>query len=307
MKHIQKEYQQSFLLEPTKLQRLVSKIHERLADHPSTACNDNFEVFLAGNRREEMGTLDDVLALDNSRKQKIERLVVVCSASAPGAMRPEHEVQVDFGSPRTGGPPSNSTTRVVAVSVRSDAGAWASRALSEVEEQVERTWIHYSIGYLTILVVLLVAALIVVALSPFVSLNTEAPLANGLWLRSSDANRVEAMLGDHPILTDENLREIATMQLRNVLGLPRRPRSISSNQLTRTLFLVVPISVVVGCFLVLLANCYPSAVFLWGDEVERYANVLQRRRVLWSAIVGITVVGVLSKLLFEGLTNSFPK
>ncbi len=36
MKHIDKGYQQSFLLERTKLTRLVDKIHERLADHTNT-------------------------------------------------------------------------------------------------------------------------------------------------------------------------------------------------------------------------------------------------------------------------------
>jgi hypothetical protein len=54
MKHIHNEYQQPFLLEPTKLNRLVGKIHERLADHPNSTLYDRFEVFLSGSRREEM-------------------------------------------------------------------------------------------------------------------------------------------------------------------------------------------------------------------------------------------------------------
>jgi hypothetical protein len=140
MKHIHKEYYQPFLLEPTKLNRLVGKIHERLADHTNVASHDSFEVFLTASRREEMTTADDVLALDNSRKHEIERLVVVCSASTPDAVRPEHEEQIDFGYPRPSSTPPNSNVPLVAISVRSDAGAWADRTLSEVEEQVERTW-----------------------------------------------------------------------------------------------------------------------------------------------------------------------
>lgn len=87
---------QPFLLEPTKLGRLVDKIHERLGDHQNIRLHDTFEVFLTGNRCEERTALDEVLALDNSRKHKITRLIVTCSASPPGAARPEHEVQVDF-------------------------------------------------------------------------------------------------------------------------------------------------------------------------------------------------------------------
>ena len=139
---IHKEYEQAFLLEPTKLTRIIGKVHERLADHVNTATQCSFEVYLTGNRREEMSTVEEVLELDNSPKQKITRLVATCSASTVGAARPEHEVRVDFAGPPavpTAGP---SRKKVVSINVRSDAGAWASRALSEVEEQVERTWIR---------------------------------------------------------------------------------------------------------------------------------------------------------------------
>jgi hypothetical protein len=99
MKQVYKEYTRAFLLEPTKLTRIIDKIHERLADQQNVTTRDHFEVFLKGDRREEMTTLDEVLALENSRKHKIKRLVVASFASTPGAARPEHEVQVDFGSP----------------------------------------------------------------------------------------------------------------------------------------------------------------------------------------------------------------
>jgi hypothetical protein len=305
MKHIHKEYQRPFLLEPTKLNRLVGKIHERLADHTNGTVYDRFEVFLAGSRREEMTTVDDVLALDNSRKHKIERLVIVCSASTPGAARPEHEVQIDFGYPRPSGPAPNSNTKLVAVSVRSDDNAWASRTLSEVEEQAERTWIHYSwpIGSLVVLIVLLSVVLFVLTL-PFIPLRLGTSPAT-LWLMSSDFDRIDAMLRDHSTLTDEDLREIATIQLRNVLGPRRPPHSIPLSQLTRTLSLAVPLIVVFACVLVLV-SCYPGAVFLWGDEVERYNNTLQRRKILWNIILGVTVVGVLSRFFFEGLSYWLP-
>jgi hypothetical protein len=308
MKHIHKEYQQSFLLEPTKLNRLVGKIHERLADHANSASHDSFEVFLTGSRREEMTKADDVLALDNSRKHRIERLVISCSASTPNAVRPEHEVQIDFGYPKVGSTPPNSNAKLVAISVRSDAGAWASRTLSEVEEQVERTWIHHSrpVGSLIVLIVLLPVMLILLTF-PLIPLRfADIPGAPTLWLKNSDVDRIEAMLRDRPTLTDENLREIATMQLRNVFELPRVSRSIPANRATRILFLVVPLLVVFACLLILV-RCYPSAVFLWGDEVERYAKTVQRRKIIWNLIVGLTVVGVLSKFIFEGLSYWLPR
>ena len=106
MIHLHKEYQKSFLVEPTKLRRLVDKIHERLEDHRNATLHDTFEVFFTGDRREEMTELDDVLELDNSSRHKITRLAITCSASSQGAARSDQEVQVDFGRPKptsTGG------------------------------------------------------------------------------------------------------------------------------------------------------------------------------------------------------------
>jgi hypothetical protein len=304
---IHKEYEQPFVLEPTKFTRLVDIIHDRLADHPRTAVGDSFEAFFNGDRHEEIPTLNEVLALDNSRKHKIERLVVLCSGTTTGAPRPEHEIQVDFGYPKPNKTSTRNTTKAIAITVRSDAGAWASRTLAELEEQVERTRFAQTrhITALVILAILLSVTVIVLILSPFLSIRRAS--ADTWWLNNTDAARIEQMLKEQPVLTDEQLREISTMQLRNIVGFPRPQNSTRTNELARVLFLVVPLSVVVVCIFVLLITCYPTAVFLWGDEVERYANILQRRKLLWNIIVGVTVVGVLSKFFFEGLASWFPR
>lgn len=301
MIHVHKEYQQAFLLEPTKLGRLIDKIHERLGDHQHTALHDSFEVFLTGNRREEMTRTDDVLALDNSRRHRIARLAITCSASSLSAGRPEHEVQVDFARPKptsTGG-----STNIVAISVRSDAGGWASRTLAEVEEQVERNWLNNG-RPVVILIGLLLVALLLLA-SPFVSLRF--PPSSSWWLTDSNLDRIEVMLAHRSTLTDEDLREISTMELRNILDQRRPTRSARENQTRQTLFLAVPLSVVAGCIVILLATCYPRAVFLWGDEVKRYASIVDRRKTIWGIIIAVTVVGVSSRFFFEDVSSWLPR
>src|SRR5688572_1040874 len=72
MKQVHKEYEQPFLLEPTKLLRLVDTCHEQLRlQGPAKLCDD-FEVFLSGNQRIELKSVDEVLALENSRRRAIE-------------------------------------------------------------------------------------------------------------------------------------------------------------------------------------------------------------------------------------------
>ena len=301
MIHVHKEYQQAFLVEPTKLGRLVDKIHERLADHKNTTLHDQFEVFFTGNRREEMTNLDDVLALDNSRKHRIIRLAMACAASSSGAARSEHEVQVDFARPK----PStrdNTATTVVAISVRSDASGWANRTLAEVEEQVERNWVHQT-RPVVVLVGLLLVALLLLA-SQFVSLRST--LDSSWWLTGADLERIEVMLTQRPKLTDEDLREVSTMQLRNILDELKPASATKETRMWRTLFLAGPLLVVVVCIVILLVACYPKAVFLWGDEVKRYASTLDMRKTIWGIIIGVTLVGLSSRFFFEGVSSWLP-
>jgi hypothetical protein len=303
VKQIHKEYEHPFLLEPTKLTRILDRIHERLDEHKDTTKRDHFEVFMRGGRSEEMAKAEDVLALENSRRYKIERLLIVCSATTEGSTRPEHEVQVDYGVPKAR-LPTVTAGKMITVSVRSDAAGWASRTLSDIEEQVERTWLRHT-GILLALLGLTLCALGVFA-SQFVRLQPQRHIATVHWLQSTDIDRVGQMLSSGRTLTDEEVREVTTMQLRNVV-LDQGPEEPPPKGQARKLVLFgIPLLLVVGCSLTLLATGYPQVVFLWGDEIERHANRLQRRRVIWGIIVSLLVVGVLSKLFYEGVASWIP-
>lgn len=299
MNQTMKEYPQAFLLEPTKLNRILDTIHQRLADH-SIAIHDSFGVSLTGGRHEDLPALNQVLALDNSRRYKITRLVILCSVSTNNAPRPEHEVQVDFASPKPTG--TSGTTRVVVVTVRSDNAGWAARALSEVEEQVERTWLPHA-RPLVVLSSLLLAVLVLLA-SQFVRV---VPGAFSSYLSDSEFDRVSTMLTQRAILTDEDLREVSTMQLRNLVDAHRPLWSGQGDRKRHTLVLALPLSALLVCIVILLTTCYPRAVFLWGDGVGRFENTMQRRRVIWGIVIGVTTVGVLSRFFYEGLSSWFTR
>jgi hypothetical protein len=302
MKQIHKEYEQSFLLEPTKLTRLIDTIHERLGDHPRTTTHDHFEVFLSGNRREELTSIDAVLALENSHKQKIQRLLITSSARAEGALPADHEIQVDFAGNKTN-PTSNKNAKVVAVSVRSNQAGWASRTLSEVEEQVERTWQRNLQSILALAALIACALFVLVAL--FVSFSG-GNLAFRQSLNDSDLDRLEQILNLNRTMTDEEEREITTRQYRNILEDRRPKQSPQKGGRRRLVFIGVPFLVLLVCGFTLLLTCYPRAVFLWGDESERYANVLHRRKVLWGVIIAVTITGVASNLFIRGVDSWLP-
>jgi len=81
MTQIQKVYDRAFLLEPTKLNRVVGVIHERLRDHSAYSLQDSYEVSLSNQHVEQTAKLEDVLALDNTRKHRIQRLLVACAVT----------------------------------------------------------------------------------------------------------------------------------------------------------------------------------------------------------------------------------
>jgi hypothetical protein len=126
-----------------------------------------------------------------------------------------------------------------------------------------------------------------------------------MWLQGSDLDRVEALVRDQRIITDEEHREVVTRQLRNLLEAerPRQPPGKSGSR--QALFIMLPMAGVIICMFFLMTS-YPKAVFAWGDGADRYAELLRRRRLLWTIIIGILFVGLLSKLFYEGLLPWFP-
>ena len=298
---VAKDYAKSFLLEPTKLRRIVDKAHERLSDHQCSTSRDLFEVFLSGKQHLELPDVESVLALENSRKNKILRLVMTCSAGRKGATLLEHEVQVDFGEEKKGA--SNSSEKVIVVRVRSESPGWPNRTLSELEEQVERTRLHH-LQPILVLCGILISALVVIFFQ--LPIRAARPLddpSRTTWLRENDLDYVEQLLSQDRPITDAEMREISTRQLRNMLEEQRPKQSLHTGRTRQILLIVIPLAIVVALGLVLLSTCYPHVVFLWGDEVDRYAGLLSRRKTLWSAIISVTVLGLLSKFFATGVDS----
>jgi hypothetical protein len=224
VKEISKNYQRAFLLEPTKLRRLIEIIHDRLCDQRHTFYGDSFEVFMGASHREDINNVDDVLALDNSNKRKIQRPVIVSSATRLGTATPDREVQVDFASPRVVVSSGNTTTQtVVAITVRSDDGTWASATLSEVEEQVERTWLP------RMKPVLILCGIAIALL--FVLMWQATPLRQAsfwsLWLQGSDLDGLQKSWGSSALLLIKNCGKLS----RDSCGIMSKPIDLRSQRI----------------------------------------------------------------------------
>jgi hypothetical protein len=306
MRIVKKTYQRAFILEPTKLTRLVGVIHERLEDHPCDNQSDTFEVFLSDNSVELLRSLEEVLALENSKKHKIKRVLITSKSIQDG--NDQDLVTLDFDSKAVDQNNKNMSSKISVV-VQGQSASWANRTLSEIEEQLERTR-REGLGPVGAALIV-IATLIPTVVLLVTSLPNKRPGARGLpdspetrlWLTDEDLDRVQEMLKRDPQLSDEQIREINTRQLRNLLDKERPLAEARVGITRRRVFLIAPLVIIAIAGVYLLVACYPSAVFLWGDEIERYRNVRQRRTVVWTVIIGATVMGILTNLFSAGLSS----
>lgn len=170
--------------------------------------------------------------------------------------------------------------RKITVIIRSDAPGWATRTLSAVEEQVDRTRVD-DLGHRGGLAVIVLLLMILIAGLLASSVRFRSSPEQIMWLSGADIHQLAKSLEPNKTLTEEQVREIVTIQLRNVASdfgeptstqIPSSPTSQSS-ALVGALLLFGPLVVVIATAIYLLAHCYPSALFLWGDAIGRYEHL----------------------------------
>ena len=71
----------------------------------------------------------------------------------------------------------------------------------------------------------------------------------------------------------------------------------------KTLFVILPIAIVLGCIFYTVSKCYPSGIFLWGDYEAYYNRLTARRNTLWTVVVLSIVLGIVTNFFVMGLAG----
>jgi hypothetical protein len=295
----QREYGLPFKLDETKFTAIVDTAHGLLSDHQRTLVSDRYEVFFSEIDQEELGSLDDVLALDNSHARRIQRVIMTFSSALQPSSIPDREIQIDYGAKRSNA--SGTKKTIVEINIRSDDASWARHALSALEQQVERTWQRYTVPTVWLLIIVAAIGLLLVTALP----SSTTVGAYTMWLNGPDISRTQELLRNGTVLTEEEEREIFTMQLRNVVkGQIADTQTNGKSNLKQYLLGAATLFVVV-CAVVLLVKGYPMSVFYWGDGIDRYSSALTMRNVLWTLILGVTVIAVFGTVVAESVKSAF--
>jgi hypothetical protein len=235
--------------------------------------------------------------LENSSKQRIQRLKITSAGTG--------RVIVDFGIVKApiNSAPNTTPRKVISVIIVGENPKWNARTLAEVEEQIERTRQRNTAPILALVglvVIMLVAFLLQVGV-----VKKPQDLSDVMWLDKESLDRVETLVSQNRPITEEEQREITTIQLRTLVK-SQKAQEPPKGRGRKLLLMGLPTLALVICSAVLGFTCYPSAVFLWGDENDRYASLVNRRKILWGVIISLIVVGVLSKFLYEAIALWLP-
>lgn len=297
MRLIHKEYKQHFLVEPTKLDKLVDVIQGSLAEHRGRVLK-SYEVVFKGDRSDTFDNIDDVYRLDNSKKGKIQRLLITMSSTPDGDSKPNHEAQVDFSVLRQEKKDRLVTTQV---KIRSDSTSWASRTLADIEQQTDRTKQQYTLPLVAACLIFISIALL--ALSQLTVGNTSYQMSNMMWLSPPEVDKVGVMLKQNAVLTSENLREIQSWQMQNLL-LDQHPAPSPGRELSRQqVAFGIPLVVVAIIAVLLALTCYPRGVFYWGDEIDAFDKIKSRRIAAWGLIMTIVIMSWATTLFGSAVIN----
>jgi hypothetical protein len=304
MKREQKDYiGHRFEVEPTKLTKLVQVMHEKLAGPVDQS--DSYVVYMAGDHKAELQTLDGVLALDNSAKHRIVRLRIHSECRASNGTLPQSEIDVDFGATfKTG----SGSSQGVSIEVAGESGAWVTDTLSEVEQQVERSWVQhtYPIVFIALILFASLFTILLSILGPSYETNQIArDLSITMWLTPKDISPYAEKLSRAETLSEDEQRQILSKQVANVDTLFKHYDKIERESLWPVGKSLLAVAVIAAVGIALLIRGHPAAVFLWGDEKSRQETRERTKRVLWALLLAISLIPVIVQLFLPSLLSGF--
>ena len=297
---VHKRFLAPFLVGRTKLTRLHDVVTEKLSEF-SPNHEDKFVAILARERAIETPNLTDVFNLDNSERHPIANLRLLCTSPTPAGKTPEHEVRVEFDSER----PAD-----ISASVHSANQQWALATMAKIEEQLERVLQRDVIPRLlnkrmfwplTGLVTMMALWLSMFAVVLGTTGSGSSPQISRMWLSDKDLQDFEPLIGQNRILTQEQVAQLLTRQLRNLVDKEKSGSRGPQWSAFRIASLVIPVGLIASSLLYMALTCYPLAVFLWGDREELHRSLVTRRRAIWSLIIVSMGVGVLANLFAYGV------
>lgn len=291
---LRKTYSTAFVLDRGKLTRIMSILEQRMPEI-GISFEPAFQLKLSNGKEVLLHDIQEVLALDNAVKNPIMKVEI----RIPSANESAAHVALRYDS----GPRSNVSIVVAGANTK-----WATEVFAELEEQVERSfatpWIQrYALGpsflggQFPILILTLVGAFFAMGTLLFSSSSPTRPHdPSSLLQRALSVNTDQDKL---QVIFDKTVNDL-TAEMRQEA---RATIDMAALLSWRTLFMGIPVIVILGSFLYLALVCYPWAVFAWGDWEQEYTETVARRKMIWTVVIIALLLGIITNLFVLSLST----
>lgn len=289
----EKDYSAAFVIDKAKLSRILEKLEERFR-YLELPFQPTYYIHLSKGNKITLDSIEDVFKLDNVIRNPIIYLRIGVSASNRDTAS-NLACSIIFQKPC-----------LISLQIRSTDPKLALQAFAELEEQMQRTfvenWLYQVMRgqtislFLAFLICSPIAFVAADSLDSFESSQESRPFLEELLQKANSARSSEEKI--------DFLFELSKHEIEQELS-SRLPLSINIMSFLNfnTLFLTLPMLVVLGCTFYALKYCYPQGVFLWGDYEEYYNRLVSRRSTIWNIVISTVILGIITNLAVIGLSG----
>jgi hypothetical protein len=301
-----------FVLDKPKLTRMLNILEDRFKE-AELAFTPLFEVTHANGKELKLTSLEDLFALDNPVNNPITELKI----SAIAIQLPTTDDIVNYLK--------EEESRLMQIYIRYDSDQvrnihlsvkaqkspkLSNQIFAELEEQIERSfarnWVYKylkgptgsllsSILGILFMMFVLIFSIYLIADKPNPSFKSDSAEVQRLLEQSKNAKTTEDKVNF--------IFDIQTKQLEELNKPQSEPMHLSWILNLRNFAIILPLLIIIGCFAYLLKNCYPRAVFLWGDYETHYNDLMSKKKGVWTVVVLSLLFEVVGNLFVYGVSD----
>lgn len=292
---VENTFSSAFLLDKSKISRMMNIIDDKVKSLgiPSKLTLD---LTLESGKKVGLATLDELFAIDNAIRNPISFLTIEVNSLNNDSTK-GIKASISY---------QNSRENNISARVESAESGQALQLFAELEEQIERTflkdWVYRFMNKEIFLAAFSLVAAVVTMLFTFFALPSsisssriQQATADTLIEKYSTAVTQEEKID---FLFDYSMEQLKTSKTKDLSAF-----SLNKFLNLQTLFIVLPILIVIGALIYLFTKCYPYANFLWGDYEEYYSQIKSTKSTLWNLIIGSILLGVIGNLFVIGISG----
>ncbi len=290
-----KRFKSVFILDVSKLSRILNVVEERFKTLDKSVIS-TFEITTQKGKNISAANVESILEHDNAINNSIISLVIKFKDLKD---EPLNICHIHYDKEDSD----------VIVRIKCENSKWGNDLFAELEEQIERSFVHnfiYSLKKQKIhefsSMLLAIMTISIMSFSIFsTAYDEKEKLYNNLTY-----SEIQNLIDSSKNIKDRNdkVEFLYTIQQKQLINISQG--AVSKNGIDfkkiknyfnlKMAFVILAILIVVFGIVYLLKYCYPGSIFLWGDYQDYYSSIIDKRKFLWNTVIIALLLGVITNL-----------